>query len=189
MRKKKKIIILIIVLAVVLFVLIGINSYLKNYDSAEKAQEKYGYQTMPVYKGAIENNESEKTIKYTNIEALQNLKGEFPTSTVIKKIKAVFVDEIPTVLEEVKDYNNSKLKEYYTKNAKDIKIKLLIVNEEDFINMVKKFSELKSDIKKDYSSCEFVVGNPLSFKFSYENAETIECKIIGDNSNTITFEF
>lgn len=187
--KKIKLLILILILLVLVFIIKFAISYIENYDEAKKEQENYGYETMPVYQTTEENYVPEKTIKYSNIRVLKDLKGELPSSTVITKVRTVFVEEIPPVIKEVGTYSSAKLKSYYAENKNDIRENLRIDNEESFLNMVEKFSKITCDLQKDFAACEFTNDENLGLKFSYENGEVIECKIVGENSNTITFDF
>ena len=191
--KKKKILIILAVLFVVVLILNGILSYVEKNDKTEKENEHKGAFNTEIV-SMYENPEDEeyveeKTIKNSNISVLQDLKGGLPTSTVISKVKTVFVDNIPKVVEEIKGLNESKLKEYYAKNETSIKTNLRIDTEDSFINMAKKFSTMTSNLKTDYKACDFTSEDGLGFTFSYENGEEVKCKIIGENANTVMFEF
>jgi len=186
-KKNIGILIAILVLLVILIIVNFAMSYLKKKESTPE-HEKYGYETMPV-QNPKEEYIPEKAIKYSNLGVLTDLKGELPTSTVVKIVREVFVEEIPQILEKVNGYNQTQLKDYYNQNAEDIIDDCRVATEQDFIKMVTTFSVLTSDLTKDFSTCEFKNDEDLGLKFSYENGESVECKIIGENSNLITFEF
>lgn len=186
---KKNVIILIAIL--ILFIILIVISFAKSYlekNESTPEHENYGYDTMPA-QNPTEEYVSEKTIKYSNLGVLTDLKGELPTSTVVKIVREVFVEEIPQILEKVEGYNQTQLKDYYNKNTEDILNNCRIATEQDFISMITTFSALTSDLTEDFSTCEFTKDEALGLKFSYENGESVECKIIGENSNLITFEF
>lgn len=186
-NKKIKLLILIFILLVVLFVLIGLISYLENYDPAVEAQKDYGYESQPVAKE--EEYVEPKTLRIANSEVLQNLKGGLPVTTVTSKVKYVFTEAIPAVMKDIKGLKEAELKKYYADNKVNIKVNLKIDSEENFLNFAKKCSKITCDFAKDYKSCEFTNNDGLGLIFSYENGETIECKLVGENVNTLMYEF
>ena len=190
-NKKLKIVIFLVVLFIIVLILNGMLSYIEKNDvKVDEHKGAFNTEIVPMYENPNdEKYVEEKTIKNSNISVLQDLKGGMPTSTVISKVKSVFVDELPKVLDEIKGFNDSKLKEYYAKNETNIRTVLRIDTEESFLNMAKEYSAMTSDFKTDYKACDFINEDGLGFTFSYENGEEVKCKIIGENANTVMFEF
>lgn len=194
-KKNNNIILIALVILFVILAILFIVQYIlektSNVDPVEKAKQDYGYETMGVYKDPqVEAElESVKNLQYENIMILRELKGELPTSTVVNKVKKAFVEAIPEVLEETEDMSEQELIKYYTDNEFDIQNDIRIDNQKSFLNMISKFKTLTCDVSKDYDTCRFSEGDTLTLTLSYENGETIECKILGEIANTIIFEF
>lgn len=190
-NKKLRIVIILVVLFIIILILNGMLSYMeKNEVEEDKHKGAFNSEIVPMYKNPNdEEYVEEKNVKNSNITVLQDLKGGLPISTVISKVNTVFVDNLPKVLEEIDGFNDSKLKEYYAKNETSIRTNLRIDTEKSFLNMAKKFSTMTSNFKTDYKACDFTDEDGLGFTFSYENGEEVKCKIIGENANTVMFEF
>ena len=190
MRKniKSKLLIVLFILLAILLILIAIVKY---FDPDKKVIRDYGYETMSVYRDPEIQKEldKEKTIRYENISVLQNLIGETPVSTTTKRVKEVFLNNIPNVIKETNDMSDEELTNYFNDNKTEISKKLSVDNETSFLNMISKFRELKSDLFEDCTACKFIDDNGLGVVVYYANEEIIECNIIGNNAECILFEF
>lgn len=188
MEDKNKIktilIFLIVILVIVTISVIGIKEDLLT----KLAKKNYGYEIMGVYKDS--SVEVEKTLAFEGITVLQKLKGQLPVSTATSSIKKIFIEEIPKVFEECKDYDELKLKEYYNSNYNKIKSDLKIDTEESFVNMITKIKEINCNLQNDYDKCAFYEEEERIFvKFSYTNSQVIELYIKGNDAITFKLEF
>ncbi len=185
LKKLKKMILICIVIIVIL---LGVLLVIKIVKSPKIAQKIYGYENMGVYKEA--DIKSEKNLEYINISVFSNFNGELPTSTMTKKIKNIFIDEIPKVIKDVENLNKQQLKSYYEDNLKKIQNNIKISTYEDFENMIDKFSNLDIDLTTDYKSCEFIQeSESIKVKLTYENGDSIVGNIVGNSISNFLLTF
>lgn len=193
MKDTKRIKILIIL--VILLVIISIMKFIiQKYNSTDTLINKDGYANWGISEDSqeapsIENIEENKKIKFENTTILKELKGQLQITTVTEKVEKAFLEYIPKMLDKTEDMSDDKLSKYYNDNSLEIRYNLYIDNEKSFLNMIEKFENVTSNLTKDYKCCEFSDDDELKLVFSYENGETVECKITGENANTIIFEF
>ena len=185
MKKKQKIIKSIIVISIVLIILLII---LNNAEFLEKILNKHEYENIPPsdYQQFME---STKNLKFKNISVLQNLQGELPVSSVTTKLKDVFCEKIPKIIEDTKSLSEIEIDNYYKENEISIRVNLRIDNIESFRNMLEKFNKISSDLNEDYDYIEFSKDGSIFAKIVYINEDKIEFELKGKNANNISLEF
>lgn len=185
----------ILIALVILLVIISIMQFIiQKYNSRDRLMHKDGYANWGISEDSqeapsIEDIEANKKIEFENTTILKDLKGALQITTVTEKVEKAFLESIPKVLEETEDMSDDKLSKYYNDNSLEIRYNLYIDNEKSFLNMIEKFENVTSNLTKDYKSCKFSDEDELKLVFSYENGETVECKITGENANLVMFEF
>lgn len=183
--KKRKIILLIVIIA---FLILGTILII----SAVRIQQMKISQGQVI--GPADNEEISKrqhSMNYKNIEILNELTGTMPVSTTTQKVESCIYINLPYIFEEVKNYSEEELSDYYNKNKAMIREGLNISTETNFINLIRRARALNCDLIDDYESCAFgnVPGEGLTFIVKYKNGNALIGKIVGLNAVTILFEF
>lgn len=111
--------------------------------------------------------------------------GDIKTSEITQRMQELIKKDIPELYEDIKKYDESKLKEYYSENTVEIKNKFGMQSENEFINFANVIKETDVDLNA-WAKLKF---NRESFIENSENTNYayVEFEVIFKDEEKMTF--
>lgn len=183
---KQKIATAIVILIVVLMI-IGLFII---YLSPESTRNRYKYEVMSVYKPEnYVEPEQTNVFKVTNMELLNNFKGNLPVSTGVAELRELYTEIVPHYLKQVEGMDRNSIKNYYNENYEVIEDDLHIDNVDSFLKMIEKFNDVKCDIASNIKQCNLVDNGKIEIIILFNNDQTVTCKMSGNYITTFKLEY